>query len=102
MVPLSERTTFVLEKLFPEQDQEMAIWLLSHECADNLPFHQDSGPEDLDRVRLAALKRSAGDLDRLLEAIELGKTDTRDLLMVAGFGSSVTEHVVWAKRLLTS
>lgn len=80
----------------------MATWLLSHECADNLPFHQDSGPEDLDRVRLAALKLSEGDLDRLLEAIELGKTDTRDLLVVAGFGSSVVEHTAWAKRLLTT
>ena len=80
----------------------MAIWLLSHECADNLPFHQDSGPEDLDRVRLAALKLSAGDLDGLLDAIELGKMDTRDLLMAAGFGFSVVEHTEWANRLLTS
>lgn len=100
MVPLSELARLVVEKLFADEDQEMAIWLLGYECADNLPFHKESEPEDLDRVRLAALKLGDRDLDRLLQAIELGKTDTRDLLMVAGFGSSVTEHVEWAKRVL--
>jgi hypothetical protein len=102
MVPLSVLTRLVVEKLFAGEDQEMAIWLLSHECADNLPFHEDSVPEDLDRLRLASLKLSDRNLDRLLEAIELGQTDTRDLLVVAGFGSSVVEHAEWAKRILAS
>lgn len=102
MVPLSELTSLVVEKLFSDEEQEMAIWLLSHECADNLAFHEHSIPGDLDRVRLAALKLSEGKVDRLLEAIELGQTDTCDLLVIAGFGSSVTEHAEWAERVLAS
>lgn len=42
MVPLTELTRLVVEKLFVDEDQEMAIWLLGHECADNLPFHKGS------------------------------------------------------------
>lgn len=42
MVPLTELTRLVVEKLFVDEDQEMAIWPLGHECADNLPFHKGS------------------------------------------------------------
>ena len=48
----------------------------------------------LERVRLAALKCSDGDLAKLDAAIALANRDFRDLLMAAGF-SDPTAHLDW-------
>ena len=49
----------------------------------------------LERLRYAAMKLSRGTLGGLRQAIELVKTDWRDLLMGAGFGEDTTEHQRW-------
>jgi hypothetical protein len=47
-------------------------------------------------VRFAALKLSAGGMDRLRKAIELAKTDWRDLLVAAEFANDVNAHKRWS------
>lgn len=52
----------------------------------------------LERVRIAAIRVSRGSLPGLLQAIDLGQTDFRDLLMAAGFGRDVEAHLYWWPR----
>jgi hypothetical protein len=48
-----------------------------------------------DRVRIAALKVSDGDLAKLKEAIAVGKNDWRDLLYSADFANDTKKHLRW-------
>ncbi len=50
---------------------------------------------DLERCHFAALRLSNGNLEALVEAIELAQTDYRDLLMAADFGKDVLAHLNW-------
>jgi hypothetical protein len=84
-----------LKAVFPASDRAEAERLLVNECGNNLPFCQDSNQYQLECVRYAAMKLSHGTLNGLRQAIELAKTDWRDLLMGAGFGEDVTEHQRW-------
>ena len=52
----------------------------------------------MDRFRFAVLKLSGGDLDKFDSAIQLAKTDWRDLLMAAGFGENLTAHESWLPK----
>ena len=94
-VPLSNATRLRVETLFDKDDQQIATELLVSECGSNLPFCHDSGPGECERVRFAAIKLSGGRIEQLREAIELAKTDWRDLLMSAGFGNDVSAHKRW-------
>lgn len=81
-----ELTTVVITKirqLFPPAEQEEAIRLLERECARNLPFSELASPKDLERVRLAVLKLSAGDFAELRRNVELAKVDWRDPIVRA-------------------
>ena len=93
--PLSPATRDRLNIVFAPSDRAEAERLLVNECGNNLPFDQDSDQYQLERVRYAAMKLSHGKLDGLRQAIELAKTDSRDLLMGAGFGEDITEHLRW-------
>jgi len=92
---LSAETLKRLEILFKEEDRPVAAQLLEDECGNNLPFLEELDAHRLERFRFAALKLSGGDLDKLREAIKMAKVDWRDLLMMAGFGHSLTEHERW-------
>jgi hypothetical protein len=48
-----------------------------------------------DRVCIAALKISHGNLKKLKEAIAIGEDDGRDLLLAAGFANDPEEHLRW-------
>jgi hypothetical protein len=54
-----------------------------------------------DRVLLAAVRLSNGDLPRLRQAVELGQRDWRDLLVAAGFADDVGAHERWVPRKVT-
>ena len=82
-----------VKQLFPAGVRTEAASLLVDECGDNLPLMDD--PELVDRIRIAALKVSEGDLARLRDAIDLAKVDWRDLLVIAGFGTDVLAHRRW-------
>ena len=94
-VALSEATRTRLEMLFEGDDVRAAADLLVNECGNNLPFCENSGPVECERTRFAALKLSGGRIDLLREAVELAKTDWRDLLMAAGFGRDPHAHQDW-------
>lgn len=74
---------------------EIAKDLLENECGSNLPFLEKYGPKELERFRFAALKLSAGQLDRLSEAFRLANHDWRDLLVAAGFADDIHAHEKW-------
>jgi hypothetical protein len=94
-VPLSSETERRVDILFDGEDAVIATRLLTNECGRNLPFCENDGPLELERLRFAALKISAGSLERLQEAVELAKQDWRDLLVSADFANDVHAHREW-------
>ena len=92
---LSSETQWRLDGLFRPKERTEAARLLAEECGNNLPFLEKLDARGLERFQFAALKLSGGDLSRLRKAIELAKTDGRDLLMAAGFGTDVRAHESW-------
>jgi hypothetical protein len=101
MQDLTEKTWKIIERLFPN-DKDAVGLLLVTDCGTNLPFCEKSTSADLERVRFAVLKLSAGDMGKLLEAITIAKTDWRDVLAGAGFADSLAQHHKWASILLSS
>jgi len=96
MVPLSLEAEKRIDLLFPEDQREQVRILLRDECGDNLPLlPKRRDPAYYDRYRFAALKLGNGDLSRLQDAIRLAKTDSRDLLVGAGFANDTTIHLSW-------
>ena len=96
MIALSRKTEQVLEKSFPDMEtRELVADILVNECGDGIPFCEDSSPEEMERIRFSVLKLSAGDLDKLEEAVKLANLDWRDLFMSAGFGYDVDAHRAW-------
>lgn len=92
---LSLETVRRVEAMFDGAELEAANALLVEQCGNNLPFPRALDARQLERVRFAALKLSGGDLGRLRKAIELAKTDWRDLLVAAGFAENVQSHESW-------
>jgi len=45
MVPLSEHTLALVNKMIPPELRECVVDVLENECADNLPFLEDATPE---------------------------------------------------------
>ncbi len=82
--------------LFPNPtEREYVRVALRETCGRNLPGCERSTTENLDRVRFAVLKLSAGTIEKLDRAIELAQTDFRDLLVAADFATSVDAHLEW-------
>ena len=98
-VDLTPRTREVISHLFDSEATRFVEQLLVDECGDNLPLYKPATPEGLERVRLAVLKISNGDQDKLLEAILLAKRDWRDVLVWADFANDLDAHTQWAKDL---
>ena len=92
---LSQDTERRITLLFaPGARAEVAQRLL-HECGNNLPFCEGKDEFELERIRFSALKPSAGNIDKLKEAVKLAKTNWRDLLVAAGFANDTTAHQRW-------
>ena len=56
--------------------------------------------ESYERICFALLKCGKTSKEKFIQAIELGKTDYRDVLVSAGFGNSITVHNDWADSVL--
>lgn len=97
---LSTRTRQLVDSLFDPIDVDEACFWLEEECGNNLPFCSDSDENHMERIRFAALKLSKGNPHKLLRAIEEARTDWRDLLLAAGFGTDENAHDAWAKEVL--
>jgi hypothetical protein len=95
MIPLSAAVRQRLEMLFAEPARTQASELLERECGDGLPMTSHADLDFYDRIRLAVLKLSNGNLDTLRREIENARFDWRDVLVAAGFGSDVEAHSKW-------
>ena len=100
MVELSDRTIQLIEKLFHGGNLLEADRLLRNDCADNLPLCEKPTPNELERIRFAAIKLSQGDLFKLYYAVDLAQKDWRDLLMASDFASDIKAHDNWATSIL--
>ena len=69
--------------------------LLLEDCGDNLPLMGNRPDALVERIRIAVLKLSEGDLDRLEAAIRTAAIDWRDTLVAAGFAHDVQAHLAW-------
>ena len=101
MQDLTEKTWKIIERLFPNDKETVGLLMLT-DCGTNLPFCQKSTSAELERVRFAVLKLSAGNMGKLLEAVAIAKSDWRDVLVAAGFADSIAQHQKWASTLLSS
>jgi len=93
--PLTDATTERIVQLFALADRDLVSALLLDECGEHLPLLSSSDSAAIERIRFAVLKLSGGDLDALERAVGLAKTDWRDVLVAAGFGSDVKAHFRW-------
>ncbi len=91
--PPNERVRSHIAKLFPADERGNVEAILAEECGDNLPLMDD--PRLLERIRIAALKVSEGDVGKLNEAVRVAQRDWRDLLVAAGFGEDPLAHERW-------
>jgi len=89
--PLTAGIRQRITMLFGPNDIELVSSLLTDECGPNLTEHL----ELLERIRVAILKLSHGDLDALGRAINLAKRDLRDALVAAGFADDIKAHESW-------
>jgi hypothetical protein len=96
---LTETTRAVIRRLFTLRDHRAVEDLLVQQCGTNLPLTDIWGEEQFERLWLAALKLSGGDVAVLRREIALAQRDWRDVLVGAGFGHSLEAHRKWADRL---
>jgi len=94
-VQLSGNTLRLVRRIFPPGDHAAIIATLEARCGSGLPLWVSPTPEGLERIRFAVLKLSSGSLPEFERAIAIANTDWRDVLVAAGFGSSVVAHVNW-------
>lgn len=92
---LSSETERRVALLFHPDQQDIVRIILLEECANNLPLLKDCDEVAIDRLRFAALKLSDGNVEKLRSAVNLAKTDWRDLLVAAGFARDINAHKSW-------
>ena len=98
MIDLSARVEQIVDALFPASERQSVKQLLRTECADNIVDCNNKSKNEMDRIRISALKISNGDVGKLHAAIELAQTDWRDLFMAADFGHDPEAHKSWFPR----
>lgn len=99
--PLSARTEAVVDRLFPEASlRERVRQELMVRCGTGLPMSELSTPEELERLRFAALKLAGGRFQEFVYAVQLSNIDWRDVLLAAGFGSDLEAHEQWSAQVL--
>ena len=94
-VELSPGTIERVNLLFNESERQAVIKLIKEACGSNLPFCENTTPEQSERIPFAVLKLSEGNFAKLERAILIAKSDWRDVLVASGFGNSVTIHNEW-------
>ena len=85
---LEARITDLIEIVFAPEDQPRA-----REMINKLVIPQSDGRHY--RCKIAAIKCSNGEIDRLAHAIDQARIDFRDLLMAADFGHDTSAHLHW-------
>jgi hypothetical protein len=88
--------TAAITALFAPGERETVTDMLIEECNAKRLYTSNDGL--VERVQLAVLKISNGQVDKFLAAAELAQLDWRDALMAAGFGNDVEAHLKWASE----
>jgi hypothetical protein len=97
---LTKNVKLIVAHYFP-LETEWAINNLQEYCEFMAQYiSNNTRLESYERFCFAILKLGKTSKDRFLQAIDLGKTDYRDLLVAAGFGNSTTVHNEWATKIL--
>lgn len=97
---VSDKSREIAKKYFPKESSSVILKLQNYCEYLSEYFSEESNPETYERFCLAILKIAKTSQERLNKAINLGKSDYRDLLVSAGFGNSLTAHVKWASKVL--
>ena len=92
---LSPETRRRVDALFAGAAREAAAELLATRCGADLPLWVGTDPRGLERIRVAALTLSHGDLAELPRAVGLAQGDWRAVLVAAGFGHDPRAHERW-------
>lgn len=99
MTSLCPKTRSHVAALFVQADIEAAELMLVTRCGGQLPGMAGALPDDLERIRFAALRLSEGRLPDLNDAVTLAETDWRDLLVAAGFADDPAAHRRWVPNM---
>ncbi len=94
---LGPRVEFAVSRIVDSRDQAEAARLLRERCGDELP--DADGADQVERIRLAALRLSCGGLAELTEWIAQARADWREVLVAAGFDDDREAHRRWAAAL---
>ena len=97
---VSDKSRAIAEKFFSKESATVIAQLQGYCEYLSEFFSEESQPETYERFCLAILKTAKTSKEKLNKAIELGKSDYRDLLVSAGFGNSLTVHNEWASKVL--
>jgi hypothetical protein len=96
---VTDRTRAVIRRLFAAADQVGIEALLEQQCGAELPLTDRWREPQFERLWLAVLKLSRGDITRLHETMRHAQRDWRDVLVWSGFGNSLEAHRRWADEL---
>ena len=99
MIELGDHSKKVIRMLFSEEDVEKVEEFLVENCAENLPFCDVNSPEEMEPIRLAALKYSDGSYLMLKHFVVRAKRDSRKLLIGEDFDEDLDVHVKWANGI---
>ena len=95
MISISAETNRRILAMFQSVEHDIVIDTLLKECGDNLPLVNSSYAQLAERIRFAVIKLSKGDIWELNKWVNHSKIDWRDVLMAAGFGNGVEDHLKW-------
>ena len=97
MSELSQNTLNLVYSLYETSEAQKVCERLDNECGTEALLCEGWTPRQMDRIRYAVL-RLATEKDMCLDsAINLAKSDWRDLLLAAGFGNDLDAHEKWAR-----
>lgn len=80
--PLSVRCQSAIDCIFPSAEASVARELFANKCGENLPLLTGRFAE-IERVQMAMLKLSEGNLGKLIDLVRDAQTDWRDILLAA-------------------
>jgi hypothetical protein len=96
MSELSQNTKNLVHALFKSGEALKVCDMLENECGTEALSCEGWTPTQMERIRFAVLRLAKDKTMSLESAINLAKTDWRDLLMAAGFGNDLNAHKTWA------
>lgn len=99
MCELSLNTLNILKNFYESEDLNFVTLRLLNECSTTVLGCDEWSPIQMERIWFTILKLGFKDRDRLDYAIQLAKTDLRDLLVTAGFSEDLNSHETWRQSI---